>query len=153
MRLIVPQLPIKAGWWDAPLALWTFSLSNKHDHAQALSAFYLELEECFRENFINKVKISWESSKPSWRYQNFLSREKDVHVRSSLIYGRSIKWKKTINEMGGNFPGGNFLGGIFPRTLIYKLFFQKNSPRSVLKYIFRNILQNLQESSVWESYF
>ena len=29
------------------------------------------------------------------------------------IYGRSAKWRKTINDMGGNFPGGNFLGGNF----------------------------------------
>ena len=34
MWLIVRQLPIKAGWWDAPLALRDFSRSNKHDHAQ-----------------------------------------------------------------------------------------------------------------------
>ena len=48
------------------------------------------------------------------------------------IYERSIKWRKTINEMaryisGGNFPGGNFPGGSlmggnfpggnFPRTI------------------------------------
>ena len=34
--------------------------------------------------------------------------------------------------MGGNFLGGNFAGGKFPRTLLYKLLFQKHSPRSVL---------------------
>ena len=27
---------------------------------------------------------------------------------------RSVKWRKSINEMGGNIPGGNFPGGIFP---------------------------------------
>ena len=26
------------------------------------------------------------------------------------IYRRSVKWRKAINEMGGNIPGGNFLG-------------------------------------------
>ena len=30
MWLIVGQMPIKAGWWDASLALWDFSRSNKH---------------------------------------------------------------------------------------------------------------------------
>ena len=29
--LIVRQLPIKAGWWDAPIALRDFSRSNKHN--------------------------------------------------------------------------------------------------------------------------
>ena len=28
--LIVGQIPIKAGWWDASLKLWDFSQSNKH---------------------------------------------------------------------------------------------------------------------------
>ena len=83
------------------------------------------------------AEVSWENSKPSRRYQNFLSREEVVHVHCSPIYGRSVKWRKTINEMGGNIPGGNFLGanfpgGNFPRILICKLFFQKHSPRSVL---------------------
>ena len=27
---------------------------------------------------------------------------------------RSVKWRKTIDEMGGNIPGKNFLGGSFP---------------------------------------
>ena len=26
-----------------------------------------------------------------------------------------VKWRKTVNEMGGNIPGENFLGGNFPR--------------------------------------
>ena len=30
--LIVGQLPIKAGWWNAPLALWNFSWSNKQNY-------------------------------------------------------------------------------------------------------------------------
>ena len=30
MWLIVGQTPIKVGWWDASLALWDFSRSNKH---------------------------------------------------------------------------------------------------------------------------
>ena len=30
------------------------------------------------------------------------------------IYGRSSKWRETINEMDGNIPGGNFLRGNFP---------------------------------------
>ena len=29
------------------------------------------------------------------------------------IYERSIKRRKTVNEMGGNIIGGNFLGGNF----------------------------------------
>ena len=79
------------------------------------------------------AEVSWENSKPSRRYQNFLSRKEVVHVHCSPI----SKWKKTINEMGGNIPGGNFLsanfpGGNFARILICKLFFQKHSPRSVL---------------------
>ena len=67
----------------------------------------------FYENFFNIAKVPWENSKPFWRYQNFSSREEDVHVLSP-IYGRSVKWRKTINEMGGNIPGVNFLGGNFP---------------------------------------
>ena len=30
-----------------------------------------------------------------------------------LLSKRSVKWRKTINEMGGNIPGENFLGGSF----------------------------------------
>ena len=30
------------------------------------------------------------------------------------IYGRSSKWRETINEMDGNIPGGNFPRGNFP---------------------------------------
>ena len=60
-------------------------------------------------------KMSWENSKPSWRYLIFSSREVDAHVHSFPIYGCSIKWRKTINEMSGNIPGGSFLGGKFPR--------------------------------------
>ena len=67
----------------------------------------------FDENFINIAKFSEENSKPSWKYHNFSSREKDVHVYSSPIYGRSIKWRKINNEMGGTFMGRNFLGDIF----------------------------------------
>ena len=47
------------------------------------------------------------------RNQSFFSREGDVHVHAPHNYGRSLKWRKTINEMGGNIPGGNFLGGNF----------------------------------------
>ena len=75
----------------------------------------------FSENFINMATISWEKSKPSWRYQNFFSREEDVHVPSSPIYGNSVKWRKTINEMGGNIPGGNFPGANFPRSIYNKV--------------------------------
>ena len=67
----------------------------------------------FYENFINIAKVSSENSKTSWRYQFFSSREVDVHVHSSPIYGRSIKRRKTINEMGTNIAGGDFLGGKF----------------------------------------
>ena len=67
--------------------------------------------------FLMKIheEISWENSKPSWRYLIFSSREEDAHVHSFPIYGCSIKWRKTINEMSGNIPGGSFLGGKFPR--------------------------------------
>ena len=57
-------------------------------------------------------------------------------------------WKNFPGEslMGGNFLGGNFPGGTFPRTVIYELFFQKHSPRSVLwktySEIFRKIYRN-----------
>ena len=56
------------------------------DHAQIL--YILDLGEeiiFFYENFINIAKVSWEISKPSWRYQNFLSREEELHVHSSLF--------------------------------------------------------------------
>ena len=42
MWLIVGQLPIKAGWWDAPLALWDFSWSNKQSYF-FFSFLYLSL--------------------------------------------------------------------------------------------------------------
>ena len=48
------------------------------------------------------------------RNESFLSREGDVHVHAPPNYGRSLKWRKTVNEMGGNIPSGNFLGGNFP---------------------------------------
>ena len=50
---------------------------------------------------------------PFWRYQNFSSRKEDVNVHSPPIYGRIIKWRKTMNQMSGNIPGGIFLGGNF----------------------------------------
>ena len=59
------------------------------------------------------AKFSWENSKLFWICQNFSFKEEDVHNLSS-IYGWRVKWRKIINEMGGNIPGGNFLGGIFP---------------------------------------
>ena len=68
----------------------------------------------FYENFINIANVSWENFKPFWRLQNYLSREEDVHVHSPSIYGQIVRWRKTINEMGGNIAGGNFLGGNFP---------------------------------------
>ena len=67
----------------------------------------------FYENFMNIAKVSWENSKTFSRYQNFSSREEDVHVHSPPIYGQSVKWRKTINEMG-------FLGGNFPKGEIYQ---------------------------------
>ena len=36
-----------------------------------------------------------------------------LYVCENLLR-RSVKWRKTINEMGGNIPGENFLGGKFP---------------------------------------
>ena len=56
---------------------------------------------------------AWRLLEEIW-YQIFFSREEDVHVHSSSIYWRSVKWKKTINEMSGNMPGRNFLGRNFP---------------------------------------
>ena len=74
------------------------------------------------------------------------------------IYGRSVKWRKTINEMrgnipGGNFPGGNFAEGNFPRTLIYTLFFQKHSPRSVLWKTYIEILRKIYRNRLCKSRF
>ena len=75
----------------------------------------LSWSRVFYENVINIANVSWENFKPFWRLQNYWSREEDVHVHSPSIYGRIVKWKKTINEMGGNIPCGNFLSGNFPR--------------------------------------
>ena len=41
-----------------------------------------------------------------------------------------MKWVGIFQ--GGSLMGGNCPGGNFPRTLIYKLFFRKHLPRSVL---------------------
>ena len=49
------------------------------DHAQILYILDLGLKKCFDENFINIAKVSWENSKRSRSYQNFSSREEDVH--------------------------------------------------------------------------
>ena len=38
--LIVGQLPIKAGWWNAPLALRDFSRRNKHEDSQKKSPWF-----------------------------------------------------------------------------------------------------------------
>ena len=40
----------------------------------------------------------------------FPSRKEDDSPRH---YRQSLKWRKTINEMGWDIPGGNFLGGNF----------------------------------------
>ena len=55
-------------------------------------------------------------------HEKTLSRSRDIKIfrpgrrmyMYTLSYGRSVKWRKTINEMGGNIPGGKFLGGNFP---------------------------------------
>ena len=90
---------------------WYWKL--QFDHAQILYILGLGLKKVWYQNFINIAKFSWENSKPSWRYQNFSSMEEDVHVHSPPIYGRSDKWRNTINEMDGNILGGNFWVGIF----------------------------------------
>ena len=48
MWLIVGQIPIKAGWWDASLALWDFSQSNKALHPALCNkdSPYLSLLQC-----------------------------------------------------------------------------------------------------------
>ena len=38
MWLIFGQLPIKAGWWDAPPALWDFNRSNNHCQSPQLGS-------------------------------------------------------------------------------------------------------------------
>ena len=66
------------------------------------------------EHFINIAKVFWVNSKPFWRYQSFRPGRR-IHVYTPPpIYGKSVKWRKTINEMCGNISGGNFLGGNFP---------------------------------------
>ena len=54
-------------------------------------------------------------------HEKTLSRSEDIKIfcpgsrmyiyTLPTIYGRSVKWRKTINEMGGNIPVGNFLRG------------------------------------------
>ena len=58
------------------------------------------------DNFIDTVKVSLDNSKTCWRYQNFSSREEDVHEHSPFIYGQSVKGGKRFDEMGGHFLGG-----------------------------------------------
>ena len=55
--------------------------------------------------------------------------------------------------MGGNFLGGNFAGGKFPRTLLYKLLFQKHSPRSVLWKTYLEILRKIYRNRLCRSRF
>ena len=55
--------------------------------------------------------------------------------------------------MGGNFLGGNFAGGKFPRTLLYKLLFQKHSPRSVLWKTYLEILRKIGRNRLCRSRF
>ena len=45
MWLIVGQMPIKAGCWDAFLALWDFSQSNKH-FIQLSTTCFVSLLQC-----------------------------------------------------------------------------------------------------------
>ena len=108
------------------------------DHAHIFLCFRLRAEKMFfYENFIIVAKVSWENSKPFWRYQNFWSREEDVHVHSPPIYGRSVKWRKTVNEMGVNIPGGNFPEGILQWGVWWVAIFQVgifprgNLPRTI----------------------
>ena len=79
--------------------------------------------------------------------------EEDVHVHSFPIFGRNVKWRKTIDEMGGNISGGNFAGGNFPKTLIYKVFFQKHSSRSVLWKTYFEILRKNYRNRLCRSRF
>ena len=111
--LILQQLPIKAGWWDASIALRDFRRSNKHDHAQILYIFDLWLKKM--GSFMKILLIL------SKFHEKTLSRPGDIKIfcpgrrmHSSPVYGHSVKWRKTINEMSANIPGRNFLGGNFP---------------------------------------
>ena len=45
--LIVGQLPIKAGWWNASLALRDFSQSNKHEDSHKESPWFPVFPPCF----------------------------------------------------------------------------------------------------------
>ena len=44
--LIIRQLPTKAGWWDAPLALWNLAMSNLHIYGSWD-------KKCNRHNFLS----------------------------------------------------------------------------------------------------
>ena len=61
MWLIVGQLPIKAGWWDAPLALWDFSWSNKQSYFFFLFFIYrwLYIVTCYILLSYISIHINW----------------------------------------------------------------------------------------------
>ena len=78
------------------------------------------------------LPVSWENSKPFWRYQNISSREEDVHLHSPPNYGRSVSeerqlingWEYSRWEFsGGNFPRGVWWVGIFPYGTFTRIHF------------------------------
>ena len=88
------------------------------DHAQIVYILDLGVKKCFFMKILlilpkfHEKTLSHPGDIKFFR-PGRTSRE-DVHVQSSPIYGRSVKWRNTINEIGGNIPRGNFLGGNFP---------------------------------------
>ena len=57
--------------------------------------------------------MSWEKSKPFWRYQNFPSRKEDVHVHSRPFMDKVLSEERQLMKLVGIFQVGIFPGGIF----------------------------------------
>ena len=99
--------------WNLVNRLWVVL---RNCHTQIIHRCFIVKTLVNSKNILYKsniAKVPWDTSKLFWRYQK--SREEDVHVHTLSIYGGSVKWKKTINELDGNIPGVNFLGGNFLR--------------------------------------
>ena len=99
--------------WNLVYRLW---MVLRNCHTQIIHRCFIFKTLVNSKNILYKsniAKVPWETSKLFWRYQK--SKEEDVHVHTLSIYGGSVKWKKTINELDGNIPGVNFLGGNFLR--------------------------------------
>ena len=119
MRLIIAQLPIKPGWWDAPFVLRDFSRGNKqswishHENLDRLSwksrSFNMKISTVHHENF---DRSTWKSrpfnmkisavhhenlDHSSWKSRPLVIKSQPLEITSRLVVIKSRPFFMKIN--------------------------------------------------------